>query len=329
MLDITGRNVNEIYPEALWKMRLFGQVDSSRNGMVMRIPGPVVTTYKKPKERMLLDPVRDANPFFHIFEGVWMLAGRNDVGWISAFNHNIVQFSDDGIKFNGAYGHRWRNHFGYDQLNWIISHLRADDHSRRAVLQMFDPTTDSGWVAGGSKDIPCNTSVYFDVIHGKFDKKYLNMSVTNRSNDMIWGCYGANVVHMSMLQEYLADCLGIEVGTYTQFSNNFHIYEKHFDLLNTIEAPYDYEPEVPKSHVSIVRFGNETMDTGELIEWIAHPDAGTYSNPFVVDVLTPMLRSYRYYKGGDKESAINACKGIEDLEVRMACVQWLQRRKFK
>ena len=32
----------------------------------------------------------------------------------------------------------------------------------------------------------------------------LCMTVCNRSNDMLWGAYGANVVHMSMLQEFVA-----------------------------------------------------------------------------------------------------------------------------
>ena len=49
------------------------------------------------------------------------------------------------------------------------------------------------------EEIPCNTAIYFKVREGK-----LNMTVSNRSNDVIWGTFGANVVHMSILQEYVA-----------------------------------------------------------------------------------------------------------------------------
>jgi thymidylate synthase len=325
MIDIAGRNVNHVYPEALWRMKVIGVEQNSRNGRVRRILGPVATTYRQPRERMLLDPRRDANPFFHIFEGVWMLAGRNDVGWIMAFNTNITQFSDDGITLHGAYGHRWRNHFGHDQLIWIINHLRADPNSRRAVLQMFDPETDQGWVSGPTpKDIPCNTGVYFELVNG-----FLNMTVTNRSNDIIWGCYGANAVHMSMLQELIANTLGVDVGQYVQFSNNFHIYERHFDLMEGIEEPPYYSDEMSASHIDIVRFGNAQSDLYEIMQWIGSPDYDQYTSPYILLVLRPMLSAYRFYKSKRKIQALQACNDIADLEVRTACKQWLERRNWE
>ena len=32
-----------------------------------------------PTKELLFDPDRDANPFFHFMEGLWMLAGFNDL----------------------------------------------------------------------------------------------------------------------------------------------------------------------------------------------------------------------------------------------------------
>jgi hypothetical protein len=40
---------------------------------------PVVTCYSAPTQRVLFSPMRDANPFFHLMEALWMLAGRDDV----------------------------------------------------------------------------------------------------------------------------------------------------------------------------------------------------------------------------------------------------------
>lgn len=137
MLSIAARNVNQAYVEGLWKMKILGVEADSRNGKVRRIPGPVATTYYKPTERMLLNPKRDANPFFHIFEGVWMLAGRNDVEFVKRFNSNIGQYSDDEKTLAGAYGYRWRHYFGEDQLKWLVNHLASGPNSRHAVLQMF------------------------------------------------------------------------------------------------------------------------------------------------------------------------------------------------
>jgi len=50
------------------------------------------------------------------------------------------------------------------------------------------------------------------------------MVVFNRSNDMVWGCYGANAVHFSFLHEFIGRSTGLPLGTYTQVSVNLHAY---------------------------------------------------------------------------------------------------------
>lgn len=324
MLSITGHNVNDAYEEGLWKMRILGKDADSRNGKVKRIPGPVATTYLHPTERMLFDAQRDANPFFHIFEGIWMLAGRNDVKWISQFNSNIGQYSDDGITLSGAYGRRWREHWGRDQLTWVIDHLRKNPNSRRAVLQMYDPECDQETRYLDPKDIPCNTAVYFEIDEGS-----LNMTVTNRSNDMIWGAYGANAVHMSMLQEFVANALGVPVGRYVQFSNNFHIYELHFGLLEPVShGGHCYTYAMVEQHQPLATSSYWGGDLIQFGQWIDAPFA-QYDSPYVVGVLQPMYLAWLKYKDGDKEYALFAADKIADLAVRKACTQWLERRKWK
>ena len=44
---------------------------------------------------------------------------------------------------------------------------------------------------------------------------------------MLWGAYGANAVHMSVLQEYIAASLELEMGPYYQVSDSFHVYENN------------------------------------------------------------------------------------------------------
>lgn len=319
MHTITARNVNFAYQEGLWLMQSLGVPVESRNGAVLRVPGPVATVYLYPTERMLLDEHRDANPFFHIFESVWMLAGRNDVEWISQFNSNMKTFSDDGTTFHGAYGWRWRNQWDHDQLLWVINHLITDPNSRRAVIQMFDPEDDQRY----SRDIPCNTGVYFEIFSGA-----LNMAVTCRSNDMIWGAYGANAVHMSVLQEFVANALGVPVGQYVQFSNNFHMYERHFGLLDWRHSDPIYPgKEIINSHIPIVRTDRWKNDFAELIAWVDYPETPK-SNPFIRNVLTPMLLSWTEYKNKNKMGALEWAESIRDLEVANACYAWLTRRNW-
>lgn len=222
MLVIQARNVNEAYTLGLGLLNENGIRRDSRAGEVITLPYPVTTAYLRPMERILFCPIRDANPFFHLLESLWMLAGRNDTHWITQILPSMQQFSDDGKTFHGAYGHRWRKHFGIDQIIEIAEMLRKNPNERRAVLQMWDPVSDLGQPL---KDVPCNTAIYFRVnpVSG-----HLDMTVSNRSNDVIWGAYGANAVHMSVLMELVAALVGVQPGIYYQMSNDYHAYSDVF-----------------------------------------------------------------------------------------------------
>ena len=177
---IKAMNVNQALRDGLWHLKTAGITDSSRNGPVIRAPGPVITEYMFPRERLCFSPTRDANHVFHLMESIWMLAGQNNVEWLLQFNGNFGQYAEDGIQ-HGAYGHRWRRHFGADQLFGVIDQLHVPGN-RRVVLQMWDVNSDLG---ANVADVPCNTHVYFQVTD-----EGLEMTVCCRSNDMVWGIRG-------------------------------------------------------------------------------------------------------------------------------------------
>src|SRR5580700_4053613 len=186
-MELTATNVNQAVNEGFHYLAVAGVEENSRNGKVIVAPEPVLTTYTNPTERVLFSPLRDANPFFHLMEALWMLAGRNDVAWPAYFAKQIGQYSDDGETLHGAYGKRWRSYFGYDQLDWIMLGLECNPESRREVLTMWDPgslddndepreCTGDLYVGGhGGKDVPCNTHAYFDLRGG-----VLNITVMQR-----------------------------------------------------------------------------------------------------------------------------------------------------
>src|SRR3989304_1089903 len=110
------RNVHEALPLGIAMLEEFGSRGESRNGSVLVMDEPVTTVYERPRERVIFWNERDANPFFHFYEGLWMLGGRNDVKSLTRFVKRMESYSDDGKTFHGAYGYRWRNHFHFDQL---------------------------------------------------------------------------------------------------------------------------------------------------------------------------------------------------------------------
>lgn len=224
MKVLTVRNVHEALPRALRLLDQIGIERPSRNGPVKQAPWPVTTVYERPCERVLFWPERDANPFFHLYESLWMLAGRNDILPLTRYAKNMANYSDDGVTQHGAYGYRWRKQFYHlgkgvdnDQLRILAESLKENPDDRRTVLQMWDAQLDLG---KQGKDFPCNTTATLQRdTEGKLD-----LTVFCRSNDLIWGAYGANAVHFSMLLEYMANWIGCPVGVYRQVSVNWHGY---------------------------------------------------------------------------------------------------------
>ena len=324
MRVITADGVNDAYEAALHWMKLAGEKADSRNGTVMRARTPVTTAYQKPHQRVLFDSKRDANPYFHLMEALWMLAGRNDVAPMAKYNSTIGQFSDDSVTLNGAYGFRWRGYFDMDQVKWAVRHLHQNPDSRRCVIGMWAPADDNRAVDGGTLDVPCNTQIYF-LRRGL----NLDMTVTNRSNDIIWGCYGANVVHMSIFHEYVCAMLGMEMGAYYQVSNDWHMYEKHFPLLDHTTSVEDmvYPNSLPLvgqgdyPSADLPMEANQFFDSGGKMHM--------WRSRFMRNVVQPMEFSWRYHKEGDKAGAHNWANEIKADDWRKACVEWINRRTYK
>ena len=183
------RNVNDAFSEVWHWLPKVSTTETSRNGPVMVADEPVITEYLCPTERILWNARRDANPVFHLMESLWMIAGADHVDWLSQFNSRMKEYAESDGRIHGAYGARW-----HLQIPGLIQMLKTKPDTRQAVLQMWDWTRD---LFGDWKDRPCNTHIYFDRRHDA-----LNMTVCCRSNDSLWGAYGANAVHFSMLQEF-------------------------------------------------------------------------------------------------------------------------------
>lgn len=229
------RNVNEAFHRVIGTAREECVERPSRNGPVWEYPETVSTVYSHPTERVLFNEARNHNSIFAWAETLWMLAGRDDLAFLTPMNARMAEYSDDGKNIRGsAYGKRWRSWFGNDQLDLAIERLRANLNDRRVVIQHWDASTDN---VISSKDVPCNLLIlpYARPSDESKSGYELDLTVMCRSNDMIYGAYGSNAVHFSILQELIASAIGIDVGTYTQISNSLHLYTE-FDISKKVLA---------------------------------------------------------------------------------------------
>lgn len=327
MFVIITRNVHQALPTALSFLANSDYIsrEDSRNGEVLKCTQPVTTRYEKPSERVLFWEKRNANPFFHFMESLWMIAGRKDVKWISQFNKSFGQFSDDKKTFHGAYGDRWVNHFGVNQLQKIAEILRTNPKDRRAVLTMWDPEIDLGFEG---LDFPCNTQIYFDATHG-----VLNMTVCCRSNDIVWGAYGANAVHMSFLQEVMASMIKIPVGMYWQLSNNWHGYIKTLEPVMEIatgsieSCPYETGEVRPYPIMNV----EPHIWFEDLNVFLENGPITGFRDPFFRRVVTPIYQAWKAKEIVEDDyrwdHAIEIIQQCSASDWRKACHEWLIRNR--
>lgn len=317
MNTIRGSSAPELYEDALNKVPLWVKEGQSRNGPVLRVQGPVLLELTNPLNRVLFDPIRMANPYFHVMEFIWMMAGDNSTRWISQFNKGFKQYAEANGTHHGAYGHRWREHFGHDQLLCAVDELRRDPESRRVVLSMWDADVDQGRME--KKDLPCNTHIYLDRSQGQLD-----MTVCNRSNDLFWGMLGSNIVHMTMLQEVLAAAIGCEVGVYRVFTNNLHVYPNMPKFKELWESRYS--PNLYKLNQFVhhpILSSSESLEhfMSECYLFIHSPQE-SYISPWLNNVAEPMFTEYMGRLGKESHYPGLMIPQIQDSAWRTACQLW-------
>lgn len=306
-----------------------GPPRSSRNGPVRAMDEPLTITYERPSERVLFHAEREANPFFHLYEFLWMMQGLNTVGPVADYVPGMRNFSDNGRTFNGAYGHRWRKHFGVDQIGWAVDRLASDigPEDRRTYLAMFDPRRDQQ----PTKDVPCNTGVAFRCRSGG----QLDMTVFNRSNDLVLGAFGANVVHMSMLHELVAGASGRPLGRYHQVTNDMHIYLEEQTTAKVLPLAGTWDPEKDE-------YASGLVDTHPVIsvtweQWqvdlelfMKYGNVVGIEDRFFRRVAGPVVAAhahYRNHKGEERYAgAIEILEQCVANDWRKACQEWMARR---
>ena len=315
-------NVAEALYLAKQSLESKGEIIDTRVGKAKEFPTPVAITYNSPKERVIFYEKRDANPIFHFMESLWMLNGSNSLHFVEYFNKRMRDFSDDNITLSGAYGHRWRKHFGYDQLGLIIDRLNEYKNDRRAVLSMWDANQDLNFTDDW-KDLPCNTHVYFSIRND-----YLDMTVCNRSNDLIWGCCGANAVHMSFLQEYIATMCNVKCGIYTQFTHNLHAYLDTLETLKDMHPDYDSYAVRQLDYQTPLITSKLTFDD-ELKLFQKFNLDRKYENKIFTEVAIPMFRLWKAWKSKNYYDCLKYIAEIKSDDWRVACQEWVVRRKDK
>lgn len=234
MFTLEAHGPNDVYDKLVSRVLSHG-TEVTQRGLTTRELHPVVIEFDQPLRRLVTSYGRPINVAFALAEVLWILAGREDVDMLAAYNSRISDYSDNGVTFNAAYGFRMREQHGYDQLVDAERILRADKGSRQAIIGIWHPN-DRGFDDDFDPDDPehffesrrerkdraCNVLAHPMIRNNKLDW----MQIV-RSNDLIWGT-PYNWMQWTHLQEYLAGRLGVPVGKYIHVADSLHIYDHHY-----------------------------------------------------------------------------------------------------
>lgn len=157
MQTIVAESLQDLYRSVLITIIEEGKEVEVRGLMTKEIH-PCLMHIINPKKRTLLYPKRGNNPFATLAETLWVLAGRNDMKFLTMFLPRAADFSDDGEVWRAGYGPRMRKWFygeceTTDQIKFIVKQLMKDQNSRQAVMSIWDPAEEN--TVEKTKDYPC------------------------------------------------------------------------------------------------------------------------------------------------------------------------------
>lgn len=358
-----GHNPSQLYMDALVDLHFNGDEVAPRGKRIKELR-PAIFQFKNPLNRVTYLKGRVINPFFQLAEALWILAGRSDVEWLTDYNKSIGQFSDDGVYFNAPYGERltyynkcdalgadWAGKT-IDQLLDVYRKIKADPDTRQAVAVIYNPVFDNASIK--TKDRPCNLLLTFKLRNGELD-----LSVYNRSNDIHWGTFGANLCQFSTILEVMASWLQVKVGSYYQITDSLHMYlddygaeetNKVFKAYgNVIQDNYELIPSVkdlsltpdqePRMSLSCEGFHKELWNYFNTTDLMMR-DEYTYSNGIEWAQMMMMIdnckdeyfkltylamAAYQAHKKGAKPKMVAALWSMPLCGWKISCLRFLHK----
>jgi dihydrofolate reductase / thymidylate synthase len=141
---------------------------------------------------------------------------EGDLGPVYGFQwrHSGAEYVDCHTDYTGQ---------GIDQLKNVIDLIKNDPHSRRIIMNAWNPIDLDKMALP-----PCHVMCQF---HVDSEKRTLNCQLYQRSGDMFLGV-PFNIASYSFLLHIIAYITRYKPGKLTHILGDTHIYEDHFDAVN-------------------------------------------------------------------------------------------------
>ena len=219
--------LNEAFVEELASLRSFGKKVNSRGFSQMERLF-MSLQINDPTNLSIEVPARKFNTDYAILEWLWYLQANSNVENIGQRAEIWNKIADEKNEVESNYGFYLK-----DQWAWIIKEILNDTDSRRATGVINQPFHKYK----NKQDYPCTHYIHFFVREG-----LLHLGVYMRSNDAIFGfcndVFTFCLFQQLMLNELNARGMKIKLGHYYHSAGSFHIYDRHYSMMNKICENY-------------------------------------------------------------------------------------------
>lgn len=178
--------------------------------------------------------------------------------------HIWDSWANEKGEIKKAYGYQIaRPTMGFEsQMHYVINQIKTNPTSRRIMMSMFN--ADDQLTKAKESLIECAYTLHFSVKDSK-----LHTSLIQRSGDFLSACGSGqfNVVQYSALIHAVAMECDLEVGVFTHFIQDLHIYNKHVPQIEELISRQELVEDIklPTLKVKKKPFFELTVDDFELI----------------------------------------------------------------
>ena len=265
MQTFTGNTFAETYKESLIYLKTTGLKNEARGTTSIELRD-VALVISDPRSCLYTNEARSSQIKYISAEFLWYYMGRNDIGFISKYAKFWESIQNPDGTLNSAYGNLifTEKADGISQYEWALQSLVSDRNTRQAVMHFNKPSHQYR----KNKDFVCTMYANFHI-----RENLLHMSVFMRSNDVILGT-PTDVAFFCSLQLQMLSHLKVfypelELGTYTHVANSYHVYDRHYELLDKM-LESEFKPvNLPPIKLDLINVdGSPLSDFAQLFDHI-------------------------------------------------------------
>jgi len=223
----------------------------------------VYEKYDLDKDEFPITSLRPINWVNAIKELLWIYSDQTSNLNVLENKYDIHWWNSWSIDGDGTIGQRYGATVRqYDLINRLIEGLKDAPFSRRHILNLWqeqDFKETSGL-------LPCAFQSSYTVrkIEGEY---YLDATLFCRSSDYLVSGH-INMIQYVALQMMLAHECGFKVGKFVRFTQNLHIYNRHFDnAYEMLDRNPEHQNPVLKLNAEGKSFYEITVDDFEMINY--------------------------------------------------------------